>query len=104
MNHASLAESLLACRLAASATLREAAQATGVAHARISEYEHGRRTPTLARLIEVVEGLGGSVHLEIMPPLELHDRELVSMHLAMSPRSRLESLRQIARLRSAVSQ
>lgn len=48
-------------------TITEAANKTGVPHARISEYCSGRITPPVARIYEIVERLGLDIQT-IFPP------------------------------------
>lgn len=89
---------LARARRAAGLSQRELAARVGVAHPRISEYERGRRSPTLERLEALVDEIGGRLQLTIEEPLSNDDQQLLSLFLAMTPAQRLESLTNFASL------
>ena len=91
-------QELARARRAAGLSQRELAERVGVAYPRISEYERGRRSPTLERLESLVEATGGRMTVAIEEPLPIHDEQLLTLYMAMSPTNRLESLTNFASL------
>lgn len=91
-------ETLARARLAAGLSQRELARRADVAYPRISEYERGRRSPTIERLEALVEATGGRLRLMLEEPLSIDDQQLLGIYLATTPAQRLESLTNFASL------
>lgn len=90
---------LRSLRQQAEVSQRELARRVGVAQARISEYERGHRSPSVDRLDRIVRTLGGVLHVRAESGLSAEDRQLLDLHLAMTPEQRLDALRAMSGLR-----
>ena len=102
-----VAEALRRTRHRAGLTQRELSARTGVPQPRIAEYEADRSVPPADRLAVLLAACGAT--LTIRAPeaeaatddVDSHDRQLLSVHLAMTPVERLENFSRRARLRGA---
>ncbi len=64
---------LVAARTDAGLSLRELAAKAGTSHATLSAYEKGRKVPSIATFLRILEACGNAVEIQLYPRIRERD-------------------------------
>jgi transcriptional regulator with XRE-family HTH domain len=68
-----VARQLREARIAAGLSLRELAERAGTSHATLAAYEQGRKMPSAATFLRILEAAGFAVDIELSPRIRVRD-------------------------------
>ena len=93
-----LGDAIRSLRRRAGLTQAQFADALGTTQSAVSRWERGHDEPRVSTLLAMLDVAGGTIELGGGV-----DRAQIKQHLAMTPRQRLEAVRNVSRLAAAAS-
>ena len=73
LNEKRVARELREARIAADLSLRELAERAATSHATLAAYEQGRKMPSAATFLRILEAAGFAVDIELSPRIRVRD-------------------------------